>query len=207
MNITNRLVNPTPFDVEWPYHRGIVLKIPAYGHYDLETSDMIEDFRPDSAGSESVSLLMRDYGIFLRDPSVPYEVQAVKAIRDCMKSKSEMCREARAGMEADMARTGNYDKSAVDKTFERLGFKRIEDQVALLERKLEFYERQIKGNSRILHKQFDPERTLLFLNPPREFETKIAMLSYLEDHPEDKVKYDKWIAANYSKEKEAASNE
>lgn len=195
MNITNRLCNPTPFTVEWPYDKGVILTIPAYGHLDLETSQMIEDFRPDSQGSESVGLLMRDYGLFLRDPSVPYEVQALKAIENCTRSKQEMCRMARDGMEKAMAATGNFNQTAVDKQFERLGFKRIEEQVALLEKKAEFYRSQIQDTSRPLHRQFDPERTLLFLNPPREFETKIAMLSYLEDHPEHKALQEKFLAA------------
>lgn len=193
--ISNQLENPTPFTVEWPWDKGVQLVIPAYGTYNL-TPNMLEDFHPDSAGSESVGLLMRDYGIFLRDPSVPYEIQALKAIQACIKSKREMCREAKAGMEKNMSATGNYSQEAVDKTFERLGFKRIEDQVEVLERKAEWYASQIKSSNRPLHRQFDPERTLLFLNPPREFTTKVAMISYLEDHPEDKIKYEKWLAAN-----------
>ncbi len=199
MHITNQLENPTPFDCEWNYHKGIVLKIPAYGTYLLETAEQLEDFRADSAGSESVGLLMKDYGLFLRDPSVPYETQALKAIKDCIKSKREMCREARSNIEKNMSTTGNYSQDAVEKTLERLGFKMIEGQVEVLEKKAEWYESQIKATGRPLHKQFDPERTLLFLNPPREFTSKVAMVSYLEDHPEDKVKYDKWLAANTEK--------
>ena len=76
MSITNRLCNPTPFRVDWNYDRGVFIKLEPDGFQDLMDVEMSNQFRPGLPGTESVREEMNQFGIFLRDTAVPYELQA-----------------------------------------------------------------------------------------------------------------------------------
>lgn len=57
MALITKLVNPTPFDVEIPYEKGISIHIPADGEVDL-TMGQLDDFRPGKPGSEETRKIL-----------------------------------------------------------------------------------------------------------------------------------------------------
>ena len=57
---------------------------------------------------------------------------------------------------------------------------------------MKFYQPRVKV-ARSLHEQYDPTRTLMFLNPPRIFENPTAMELFLEDHPDLKIQHKQWL--------------
>ena len=193
--ITNRLCNPTPFLCDWQYDRGIHIKIEPDGFADLNAAQS-EQFRNDVPGTESVRETMQMFGIFLRDLSVPYEVQAIKALKECIKFKDALYKDAERNLTNQAAAMGTYEPRAFEQTLESLGYKRLQKEVEKLKKRLTFYESKVDKNilQRPMHKQYDPKRTLLFLNPPKEFESEIAMEVFLEENPEIATKQKAWIA-------------
>lgn len=93
---TNRLFNPTKLLVDWNYHRGISIKIQPDSYFDL-SNDQLIDFQGGNPGSEGISQLMNEYGIFLRDTDRTYEAQALEALRSCHKAKKTHYEESTNG--------------------------------------------------------------------------------------------------------------
>ena len=193
--ITNRLCNPTPFLCDWQYDRGVHIKIEPDGFADLNAAQS-EQFRNDVPGTESVRETMAQYGIFLRDLSVTYETQAIKALRECIKFKDTLYKDAERNLTNQAAALGTYEPRAFEQTLESLGYKRLQKEVEKLKKRLAFYESKVDKNTlqRPMHKQYDPKKTLLFMNPPKEFESEIAMEVFLEENPDLAAKQKAWIA-------------
>lgn len=205
--ITSRLCNPTPFKVDFNFHGGQNIVIPADGFKDLESTLASEQFRPDLPGTESVREEMTQLGIFLRDPMVPYEVQAIKAIQGTLKYKESLYNDAKNNLRSRAAAQGVYNEDAFAETLDRLGYTRLLDDIAKLKKRLNLYESKVDKNTlnRPLHKQYDPKKTLLFLSPPKEFESEIAMEIFLAENPDMATKQKAWMAQFEKTKEENAS--
>lgn len=193
--LTNRLCNPTPFLVEWPYDKGVVIKLDADGHQDLMDVEMSNQFRPGLPGTEAVRECMEQFGIFLRDTTVPYEVQAIKALKDCIKFHEGLYKDTTASIRRKAPSIGLNSELAIQQTLEQMGYDALLEKVNKLKSRLAKYESKVDKSvlDRPLHKQYDPKRTLLFTNPPREFESEIAMQVFLEENGPMRARYEAWM--------------
>ena len=202
--ITSRVCNPTPFKVDFNFHGGVNIVIEPDGFVDLQSTLASEQFRPDLPGTESVREEMTQIGIFLRDPMVPFEVQALKALNGTMKYKESLYNDAKNNLRSRAAAQGVYNEDAFHETLERLGYTRLLVDIDKLKKRIKLYESKVDKNAlnRPLHKQYDPKRTLLFLSPPKEFESEIAMEIFLAENPELASKQKAWMAQFEKTEKE-----
>ena len=192
-NVSNRLCNPTQFRCVWPYDKGVKLVIEPDGHLDLPV-EVMDDFRPDKPGADAVKVQMDQYGIFLRDPTRPYEHQAVEAIASAVKSLGTMYEEAHANLRRRAASQGTYDEEAFAETLRQNGYAALKERVDDLKGRLEKYQK-VLGEEKSVHQEFDPERTLIFLDPPKEFDSKVAMDIFLDENPELKAQQEAYLAA------------
>lgn len=196
MSLTNRLCNPTPFRVDWNYDRGVNIKLEPDSFQDLQDVEMSNQFRPGLPGSEAVREGMQQFGIFLRDTTLPYEVQAIDALKSCIRFHEGLYSETTANLRRKAAQIGLNSEDAIEQTLESMGYKALADKTHKLKERLKRYESKVDRSvlDRPLHRQYDPKRTLIFLDPPKEFESEIAMQVYLEETPKMKERYDAWMA-------------
>lgn len=197
MPVTNTLCNPTPWRVQWEYQRGICLTIDGDGTTDVTDPTMYEQMRPDVPGTAAVRDELGQLGLFLRDVAVPYEVQALDALEALLKEKKQVLSDGKARLELAYSQGGgNISEEAVARGMDELGYNKIKEQISVLEKRVSLYRKRVNPEKakRTQHRQFDPERTLLFLNPPKEFESKVAMEIFLEENPEMKKRQDMWLA-------------
>jgi hypothetical protein len=180
-----KLVNPTPFDVEMNYDRGVDLQIPAFDSIDL-TLQQMDDFRPDKPGSETVMEITGFHGLFLLDTDRPYENQALDAIRESHKRKSFMLREITQGHRDRAARQAlNINEETFQQVEEQMGINILRDEVAALEKLIVKYEKVVQGDEHTKKRhQLDPARTVFAMNPPKEFDSVITREFFLDENPE-----------------------
>lgn len=183
MRLSNELCNPNPWDVEWGYHAGRVIVIPADGSVELSVDEM-DDFRDGKPGSEDVQSNMSFHGIFLRQHDRPYELQAIEALEASAKMKSDHTRNFEQSLRsARAAQNTPLSDESFALIFEQSGNSRLKKQADTALERARFLRSQIdveKAASSI-HKEYDPERTLLFTNPPKEFPTRLALQMFLND--------------------------
>lgn len=196
--LTNRLFNPTKNPVDWLWHGGVHIKIQPDGHYDL-TNAQLADFQPGNPGSEAIQQLMNEYGIFLRDTDKTFESQALTCLRACHKAKKTHYEEATNNLRRARASAGIVDNpEALEETFKQLGLVALREQVEGLAFRIQQFEKVVseqKSSKQV--DTVDPDRTLLFVDPPKVFETKFALQVFLSE-PENaklKEKYDAWRKA------------
>ncbi len=204
MAITTRLCNPTHLKVEWPWHRGEVLIVTPFGFVDLPAK-MMEQLLPDEPGYDSIKITMDHYGVFLRDTGRTYESQALEAINAAIKTKGQLYNDCVSNIREKAAHAGNINEEAIAHKLESAGYAqlaRIIDELKKIKKTLETKE----SAQRQRHTQYDPERTLLFTNPPMEFESATAMalyLSYNDDMRQRQGEYMKQFKAKATGEKAA----
>lgn len=196
MSLTNRLCNPTPFLVDWNYDRGVHIKLQPDGFQDLQDVEMSNQFRPGLPGSETVREGMSQHGIFLRDTTVPYEMQAIDALRGYIRYHESLYNETTGNLRRKAAQTGMNSEEAIQQTLEAMGYVALAARVAKAKDRLKRYENKVDRTQldRPLHRQYDPKRTLLFMDPPKEFESEIAMQVFLEENPKMQERYNAWMA-------------
>jgi len=178
-----KLINPTPFDVEINYDRGVDLQIPAFGSINL-TLQQMDDFREDKPGSETVEEITGYHGLFLQDTDRPYENQALEALRRSHARKKAACEEITQGHRDRAARQSlNIPEETFEQVEQQMGIHLLRDQIAVLEKLIKKYEGVVKGDSNVRKRtQLDPERTVFALNPPKEFDSIIARQFFLEEN-------------------------
>lgn len=182
MSYSTKLVNPTHLRVEWVWHRGQILDIPPFGTLDV-TAQIMEQMMPDQPGYEGIRIEMDHFGVFLRDPSQTYESQAIRSVEASIKSKLQQYNAVEAGVRDRAAQAGNVTEDAINHKLEAGGylkFKKDIEQLKLILKKL----KEKDQTSRKKHEQYDPERTLLFTDPPMVFESATAMEMFLSFNPE-----------------------
>jgi len=154
----------------------------------------MDDFREGKPGSPEVKSMMNHYGIFLRDPSQPFELQAIESIKASIKDKQGQYNDAHGNIRRSAAAQGTFDEGAFAETLHQMGYTGLKEEIDRLEGRLKQYTSRV-NEERIIHEQFDLERTLIFLDPPKEFDSKVQMEIYLDENPEIKELQEKWLAA------------
>ncbi len=202
-NVTNTLCNPTQFQVKWNYGRGIILVIEPDGQLGLSV-EMMDDFVPTKPGYEAIKSLMDQYGIFLLDPSRPYEHQAIEALTACVKVNRSIYNDCKNNMRRRASAQGAYDEKSFAETLEQMGYADLNRRVDALESRLEMYKSRVEAE-KVVHEKYDPEKTLMCEDPPKVFASKIAMEIWLEEHPESKAKHEAWLGAEKKAKENAAS--
>lgn len=185
MAFSNKLHNPTPFDVRFNYHKGVDIKIPAFAHVDLPM-EYVEDFVKGRPGSEAVYSEIDFYGIFLEDPNRSYEDQAVEAIGNAIRMRETTVKEVTDNIRNSVsARGGQVSAEVIEEQLELSKVLNLREQVKEMKKLVGLYSKTLatqKPKSAI--RSYDLSRTILVLDPPKEFPTKEAMQFYLETHPD-----------------------
>lgn len=196
MAFSNKLHNPTPFLVKFNYHRGIDIKIDPFSSVDLPMT-FVEDFVKGQPGSEEVYNELSFYGVFLEDPNRSYEAQAADALRGAIKGRETIVREVTDNIRKSMAAMGaSFDQAVVDEQLSLSGVMKLKDEAAELKDLVSVYDNVVqtqKPTSSI--KAYDLTRTVLVLDPPKEFPTKEAMEFFLNRNPEIKQKHLEMVGA------------
>jgi len=205
-NISNRLCNASPFQVKWDLGKGVVLTLEPDGYLDLERHIM-EDFISTNPGYEAVKSQMDQYGVFLRDPTRPYEHQAIEALESYVKIWNAIHRDAVNNMRRRAASQGVLDEKAFAETLNQLGYDALMTKVEKVKKRLVHYKKRVEDEV-VVHEEYDPERTILCMDPPKQFESKIAMQVFLEENLEIKKRHEAYLRAeaNARKPKTAPRN-
>ena len=196
--LTNRLTNATPFHVDIPWDKGVSIKIDPDGHYDLSNIQLV-DFQPGQPGSETIQNIMNDYGIFLRDTDRTFEAQALEALVACRRSKNTHYEDSTNRIRNTRAAAGIVDNpEALTETFRQLGLLNIKEQVERLDRRIAALRAEVATQkTSVSAEKMDPDRTLIFVDPPKVFATPFALKMFLGE-PENKdlkKQYDAWRKA------------
>jgi hypothetical protein len=202
-NVSSRLCNPTPFDVDWCWHAGIVITIPKDGHTDLDYR-YVHDFREGNPGSEAVLDMMDHLGIFLRDYDFSYETQALKSINASLKSKKGQYNQAIENFKTKRASLGIKDEpEAFEATLRAAGYAGVREdgslglreQIEKLEHRKAIYTEAVSAQKvEAKTKDLDPEVTLIFVNPPKVFDSPVALRVFLSEPGNESIKaqYEAW---------------
>lgn len=205
MAYSNKLCNPTPFDVSIPYEKGVSIKVPADSSVTI-TAGQAEDYREGKPGSEEVRKTLHFYGVFLLDTDLSYDFQALRAIRASIREKSERCSEFSKRLQA-MARSQGDEAApaAIQRAKEESGIARLEAEVELLKKRADRL--AAAGESAKVRDKLDPERTCFVLNPPKEFATPLALEIFLDENPEIREKHEALKAKMFGAGKVAKTKE
>ena len=199
MSLTNKLVNPTPFNVKIPYEKGIDLKIPSDGEIEL-TIEQMDDYRPGKPGSEEVRKMLNYHGLFLMDGDRSYDSQALQAIKASYTEKTRVVNDFKERLQTNRT-TSN--RSIDDQTLTEItnkagyGVGGIGDQVKSLKKRIDMLEKIVaadKSQGKVKD-TLDPERTCFITKPPRQFPSKIALAMFLEENPDIKKEHEEFVKA------------
>jgi hypothetical protein len=205
MNFNSRLCNPTGEEVKINWHAGINIRIRPDDFIDLNYRQM-EDFQDGKPGSEEMKETMNHYGIFIRDPDRVYENQALEALNLAYRSRKAQFDAAAADLRKRRAAEGlPTDPEAFEATLDHMGYGSYRKRMNAIFARIKFLERHVASEKVKIRQEIDPERTLIFLNPPKVFVTKMALQMFLADegNEEIKEKYESWLAAQKQAEEEA----
>lgn len=205
MAYSAKLMNPTPWDVELNYEKGVVLVVPAFGSVDL-TMQQLDDYRPDKPGSEAVYEELDFHGLFLMDSDRPYDNQALEAIEKSLRKKRELYNSKLQTHRDRAARQGiNVDEDTINNLMRQMGMFQLDEKIQSLRKLSEQYGNVVEDeNARRRHK-LDPERTVFAMSPPREFPSTTARKFFLEQNPEIAAKEAEFRAALEDAEAEEAA--
>lgn len=195
MSLTNKLCNPTPWDVTLPYEKGVVLKIKRFGEHDLSMQQM-DDYRDGKPGSENVQEVLNYFGLFLYDSDRPYNNQALRALKASFKAKRERLNQVKTGI---VERSANLPGGGppVDEQLKRLGFAGLEREIEVLKQQIAKYEQSVVEEDTRVSKKLDPTRTIFVMDPPTEFPSREALEFFLEqpENAELKTRHEEFLAA------------
>jgi len=191
--ITNKLINPTPFDVEIEWNRGIVLKIQADSEFEL-TMPQLEDFRDGKPGSEESKSLLDFYGLFLLDGDRSWEEQAITALRKSHKEKQERFDNFISRIrDSRIAQGSPVDDEALEEMSKRNGYDRIKKQCEQLQRRITHLSGLLEssGTKGKVKETLDPKRTCFITSPPKQFPSETALHLFLMDQTDEfRAKHD-----------------
>jgi len=192
MAIVTKMINPTPFDVKIPYQLGVSIRIPADGEIDL-TMQQLEDFAPGKPGSEETRKLLNFEGVFLQDTDLSYDVQALAALRACVRERADRVKNfVDRTRNARLAAGASVTDTELEELKESSGYGNMERNVQRLEARIKILEKTVNAdaNKGSVRQTLDPTRTCFVINPPRQFPSKTALLMFLEENPEIKAKHE-----------------
>lgn len=190
MAFSSRLCNPTPFDVKLPWDAGINIKIPAFGSAEISMQQM-DDFRPGKPGSAAVKQVLDYHGLFLLDTDRPYDNQALDALRRAHDAKKAQYDSAVRNIIDRRAAEGIApNEAALEETLRQMGFIELENKVKILKEAVNRFASEVGTQpERMQRHKYDPNRTVLVMDPPREFPSVAAMEFFLDQNPEIKAKH------------------
>jgi hypothetical protein len=198
MGFTNKLCNPTPWDVSWNYSGGVFIRIPAFSETELPSIQMVDDFRPDKPGAENVQMNMASLGIFLLDPNKTYDSQALTCIRACIRSQQFQFDDSSKQLRRDMAVTGQkVDDDTMMEIWKQNGLLKTREKIDTLKALEVTYLKAVgEGTVQVLAPEFDPERTIFVLDKPMQFPSVTALEAYLNlpANKEVKKRHEQWKA-------------
>ncbi len=188
--LSTKLCNPTPIDVEIKWHKGIIIEIKSDSNVDLDVEQM-DDFRPGKPGSEEVIGMMTYHGIFLYDPDLDYDSQALQSLKSCYNAKNAQLRESLSSLRRQRAAEGvTEDAESFEEIKAQMGLNGLETKVGDLKRRVKYYEGIVseKGDQKSRTGQLDPEKTLFLSDgAPREFPSKAAKNLFKLEYPDQVV--------------------
>ena len=196
MAFSSRLCNPTPFDIELPWDRGVNIDIPAFGSAEL-TMQQFDDFRPGKPGSPDVKRTLDYYGLFLLDVDRPYDNQALEALRLSRAGKKSQYDAAIKNIRDRRAAQGIApNEEALDETLNQMGYAELDNKVKVLDKAIARFAAEVGDSTeQSIRAQLDPKRTVFVLDPPREFPSVAAMEFFLAHNPEINAKHEALNAA------------
>lgn len=190
-NISNRMHNPTNFDIEINWHQGIDIVIPADGFTDL-TIQQLDDFRDGKAGSEAVRETMDHFGLFLEDADRTYEAQALEAIRKSIRAKESMHKGVVANLRKSRLSEGLNDTAEVfDELLDSVGQLKLRDEIVALKRREKKLAKYVEESDaeKPVHEQLDPEKTVFFEDGTfKVFASKVSLEIYLGEPGREALK-------------------
>jgi len=209
MALSNKLINPTPFPVEYKYEKGVVLKIPADGELELTVSQL-DDFIPNKPGSEEVRKILGFHGLFLQDVDKSYDSQALAALKECVKIRKGQYREFVDRLRKAYIEQGKpADDETVEEQAALTGYKKFNDDIGVLENRIKALTTVVdkdKTKGR-LKEDLDPERTTFVTTPPRQFPSKTALKMFLDENPSLKREHNKMYREMFTQPKEKVTND
>lgn len=194
MAISNKLRNPTPFTRKVEYTSGITIKVPAEG-FTLLTTQQMADFQDGRPGSEEARLKLTTQGLFLEDTDRSHDLQALEALRLCIKYLEGRYNEAVARLQDMHVAAGidaNIDSTAFRAKLRTMGLENLMTEVAKLKEYESAYVEEVgpQVSFKTQAPKYDPDRTCFVTDPPREFPTKAALRIFLNNNPEIRVKHE-----------------
>lgn len=184
-SVTNKMVNPTPFDVKIRWHAGRTINVPADGCVYLE-SDQIDDFTDSKPGAEAIRSLLQHLGVFMQTDDRSYEVQALEALNASIESKTQQYRGFIQNARREL-REMNLDNDSFQEYVRSHGYERLNEEIEQLKKRAKFLEGKVseqKAKGRSLNVKWDLSRTIMVLDPPKEFPNKAQMEIFLHENPE-----------------------
>ena len=195
MALIAKLVNPTPFDVEIPYEKGISIKIPADGDLDL-TMGQLDDFRPGKPGSEETRKILTFEGVFLQDSDLSFDLQALNTLKACVRDRQDRINTfTDRTKNSRLAGGASVDDESMAELLVSSGYARMQEGTDKIKTRIKILQGVVdadksKGSVR---QNLDPERTCFVINPPRQFPSKTSLAMFLSENPAIKVKHDAFL--------------
>ena len=203
MAVVAKMINPTPFDVDIPYDKGISIKIPADGSVELSMGQL-EDFIPGKPGSEATKSILSFEGVFLQDTDLSYDFQALAAIKQAILERKDRIKNfIERTKNSRIAGGATVDDATMKDLINSSGYNNMRTDVEKLESRLKALSLIVNTDERkgSVHQTLDPERTCVATNPPREFPSKTALAMFLAENPDIKREHDSMLG-NITLEKE-----
>ena len=177
MSIQSKLCNPTPFNVSLPYERGIKLKIPADGVLEL-TMRQLDDYISGKPGSEEVRKTLDFYGLFLRDPDLSFDLQALQALQASYDAKKYMKDQFIRSAQKSRTQAGIVqDEETMTDLLNSHGYgpNNLGGEIDALAERIKFLKERTDQTKRRVIDQLDPDLTCFGTQPPRPFESKLLL--------------------------------
>lgn len=180
-------MNPTPWDVQLDYEKGIVIVVPAFGQVDISMGQF-EDYRPNTPGAEAVYEVLDTEGVFLFDTDRPYENQALETLEKTQKKRIDILNSKVKSYSDLAARQGiQVSKETLENVQKQQGLDVLREKVSTLQRFIEKYKAVVTKDTARRRSTLDPERTVFATNPPREFPSKVAREFFLAEPGNEEV--------------------
>jgi len=194
------MVNPTPFDVSIEWHAGRTINVPADSFIYLD-NDQIQDFTEGQPGSEAIRSLTRHLGVFVQTDDRSYEVQALEALKSSAESKAV---QVRGFMQNARKELRELNLTEADDAFQEYvdshgyGDKGLRGQVETLKKRVRWLQTKVDeqlAEGKSLRAQWDVTRTIMAVDPPREFPTPVQMELFLFENPDIARLHNAWKVA------------
>ncbi len=195
MALITKLINPTPFDVEIPYEKGISIKIPADGEVDL-TMGQLDDFRPGKPGSEETRKILTFEGVFLQDSDISFDLQALQTLEACVRDRQDRINTfTDRTKNSRLAGGASVDEESMAELLVSSGYQRMQDGTNKLKVRIKMLKKIVSADERkgSVRQNLDPERTCFVINPPRQFPSKTSLAMFLSENPEIAAKHEKFL--------------